>query len=67
MANTVEIKLAEISEPFISIQNEDATLFDYLLEIEPEEFENYKRIQSEFIKMQKKLQELIGSVNILIQ
>ncbi len=45
MTKIISVKLAEISEEIISIQSEDATLFDHLVKIDSELLVEYKKIQ----------------------
>lgn len=59
MAEKIEVKLVEISEAIISIQNQDATLFDYLVQIDWEKLEHYRQIQRDFVRMQNELLDLI--------
>ena len=59
MAEKVQVKLAEISETVVSIQNQDATLFDHLIEIDEEKSERYRRLQRDFQRMQNELLDLI--------
>ena len=59
MAQKIQVKLVEISESAISIQNQDATLFDHLVEIDQEKLDRYKQIQRDFIRMQNELNDLI--------
>jgi hypothetical protein len=57
--NLIQAKLAEISEQFISIQNENALMFDYAIKIDESKLEEYKRIQNDFSRMQEELLKLI--------
>jgi hypothetical protein len=59
MAEKIQVKLIEITEVSISIQNQDATLFDYLVEIDRAKLEHYKQIQRDFVRMQNELLDLI--------
>ena len=59
MAEKIQVKLVEISETTVSIQNQDATLFDHLVQIDQEKLDHYKQIQRDFIRMQNELLGLI--------
>ena len=59
MTQEIEVKLAEISEQFLSIQNSDATLYDYLVKIDAAKLEEYRQIQRDFARMQNELLDLI--------
>jgi hypothetical protein len=59
MAEKIEVKLVEISEATISIQNQDATLFDHVVRIDQEKLDRYKQIQRDFVRMQNELFDLI--------
>ena len=60
MTEEIQVKLVEVTEVVVSIQNQDATLFDYLVEIDKAKFERFKQIQSDFQKMQNELFALIN-------
>jgi hypothetical protein len=57
----VKVKLVEISETVISIQNQDATFYEHLVTLDEEKLEAYKTIQRDFQKMQNELLDLINS------
>ena len=59
MAEEIEIKLVELDEQIISIQNREATFFDHLVKFEKEKLEEFQKIQSDFMKMQNELRSLI--------
>lgn len=59
MPNQIEVKLAEITEKCLSIQNRDATLSDYVIKLDEGKLERFKQIQRDFMRMQSELQELI--------
>lgn len=59
MAEKNQIKLVEITEPLISIQNDDATYFEHLVEIDAGKLAHYKQMQHDFQRMQNELLELI--------
>ncbi len=59
MAEKIQVKLVGISEATLSIQNQDATLFDHLVQIDAEKLEHYKQIQRDFARMQNELLHLI--------
>jgi hypothetical protein len=56
----VQIKLVEISETIISIQNQDATFYEHLVTLDEHKLEAYKAIQRDFEKMQKELLDLVN-------
>lgn len=56
----VKVKLVEISETIISIQNEDATFYEHLVTLDEHRLESYKTIQRDFQQMQNELQDLIN-------
>ncbi len=58
----VEVKLAEISEQFISIQNPDATFYDHLVKMDAAKLEEFRRIQTEYARMQSELLDLIERI-----
>ena len=62
MSEENQVKLVEITEQIISIQNADATLYEYLVEIDKTKLERFKQIQSDFQKMQNELSDLINKV-----
>ncbi len=55
----VKVKLVEISETVISIQNQDASLYEHLVTLDERKLEAYKAIQRDFEKMQNELLDLI--------
>jgi hypothetical protein len=55
----VKVKLVEISEVVISIQNQDATVYEHLVTLDERKLEAYQAIQRDFAKMQNELLELI--------
>jgi hypothetical protein len=55
----VQVKLVEISETIISIQNQDASLYEHLVILDEGKLEAYKAIQRDFEKMQNELLELV--------
>lgn len=59
MPKEIEVKLVEISEQCLSIQNRDATLYDHLVKLDEGKLERYKQIQRDFMRMQNELQEMI--------
>lgn len=59
MPKEIEVKLAEISEQCLSIQNRDATLYDHLVILDEGKLERFKQIQRDFMRMQNELQEMI--------
>lgn len=59
MAEKKQVKLVEITEQIISIQNDDATLSDHLVKIDARKLEHYKQIQRDFQRMQNELLDLI--------
>jgi hypothetical protein len=60
MAEQTEVRLVEVYEQVISIQKNDATLFDHLVKIDEGKLEHFKQIQRDFMKMQNELRSLIG-------
>lgn len=56
----VKVKLVEISETIISIQNQDATFYEHLVNLDERQLETYKAIQRDFEKMQNELLDLIN-------
>jgi hypothetical protein len=56
----VEVKLVEISETIISIQNQDATFYEHLVVLDKQKLETYRSIQRDFQQMQNELQDLIN-------
>ena len=62
MSETTKVKLVEITEQIISIQNADATLYEHLIEIDAAKLERFKQIQNDFLKMQNELSDLINKL-----
>jgi hypothetical protein len=60
MRQEITVKIVEISEQILSIQNESATLFDHLVTIDEQKLEHYKQIQRDFQRMQNELLDLIN-------
>ena len=56
----VQVKLVEISETVISIQNQNATFYEHLVNLDEQKLESYKAIQRDFQKMQNELLDLIN-------
>ena len=59
MSKKIQVKLVEVSELVISIQNQDATLFDHIIQIDQDKLAHYKQIQRDFARMQNELLDLI--------
>ena len=59
MGEKVQVKLVEISERIISIQDINATFCEHLITIDASKLEHYKQIQRDFQRMQSELLDLI--------